>query len=323
MKNLNKIAIIAVLFLVTVTLAGCESLPGMSGDGTGQIVMSVADAPETAADNVFVSIDEVLIHNSDNDEWISLNDFESEDNGTLQVDLLTLRFEELKISDQEVPEGNYDEIRLKLDAPKNTPKNTGDGEKPSSANTSIKYTINGETNTESIFIPSEKFIINKDNVKGEFDGFQVEDNSLPTDIVLDFDVSFLMDQINDDGSIHTRGFLILKPTAIEVVNNNETTSIVGEVVKDGETVTEEVKIGLYEQENTEEAVKSTYTSVNDEDGEIGHFKLRGVEPGSYVVKAILEGTDYSAQREVEITSEDIETNQPKNLQEIILEQSTQ
>ena len=89
MKNLNKVAIIAILFLVTVTLAGCEALPGnLSSDGTGQIVMSVADAPETAADNVFVSIDEVKIHNSDNDEWITLNDFESEENGTLKVDLL-------------------------------------------------------------------------------------------------------------------------------------------------------------------------------------------------------------------------------------------
>ena len=302
MKNLNKIAIIAVLFLVTVSLAGCEALPGsnLSNDsnGTGQIVMSVADAPVTAADNVYVSIDEVMIHNSDNDEWITLNDFESEENGTLRVDLLTLRFDELRISDNEVPEGNYNQIRLELDAP----KNNGGGKKPGSENTTLKYTINGDQYTQPIFIPSEKFIINSQNSKNGFDGFQVEDNSLPTDIVLDFDVSKLMDQINDDGSIHQRGFLILRPTAIEVVNNNETDSIVGEIIKDGQTVTEEVKIELYEQNSTDEPIKTTYTSINDEDGEIGHFKLRGVEIGSYIVKAsiTLSDIDYSGEKEVKL-----------------------
>ena len=325
MKNFNKIAIIAVLFLVTVTLAGCEALPGnLSGDsnGTGQIVMSVADAPETAADNVYVSIDKVLIHNSDNDEWITLNDFEAEENGTLRVDLLDFRFDELKISDKEVPEGNYDQIKLELDAP----KDTGGGEKPTSANTSINYTLNDKEFSESIFIPSEKFIINKENSKNGFNGFQVEDNSLPTDIVLDFDVSILMDQINNDGSInHPKGFLMLTPKAIEVVNNNKSTSIVGEVLKDGNTANEEVKIELYEQDNPGEAIKTTYTSMNNEDGEIGHFKLRGVEIGSYIVKAsiTLDDIDYESEKQVEIITEDIETNKPVNIQELILQQSSQ
>jgi len=326
MKNFNKIAIIAVLFLVTVTLAGCEALPGnLSGDsnGTGQIVMSVADAPETAADNVYVSIDKVLIHNSDNDEWITLNDFEAEENGTLRVDLLDFRFDELKISDKEVPEGNYDQIKLELDAP----KDTGGGEKPTSANTSINYTLNDKEFSESIFIPSEKFIINKENSKNGFNGFQVEDNSLPTDIVLDFDVSILMDQINNDGSInHPKGFLMLTPKAIEVVNNNKSTSIVGEVLKDGNTANEEVKIELYEQNSTDdEPIKINYTSINDEDDEIGHFKLRGVEIGSYLVKAsvTLNDTDYNGEKEVEITEEDIETVKPKNIKEITITEVNQ
>ena len=321
MKNLNKVAIIAILFLVTVTLAGCEALPGnLSSDGTGQIVMSVADAPETAADNVFVSIDEVKIHNSDNDEWITLNDFESEENGTLKVDLLKLRFKELKVSDTEVPEGNYDQIRLELDAA----KDTGGGENPSSANTELKYTIGGTEYTKPIFIPSEKFIIDKENSKNGFDGFQVDDNSLPTDIVLDFDVSFLMDQINSDGSIHQRDFLLLRPTAIEVVNNNETESIVGEVVKDDQTVTEEVKIELYNSD-TDELIKSTYTCTGEGDGEVGHFKLRGVEVGDYTVKAsiTLDNIDYTGEKEVQITEEDVETKKPKNINEIVLTEVTQ
>jgi len=320
MKNLNKIAIIAILFIVTVTLAGCEALPGnLSSDGTGQIVLSVADAPETAADNVYVSIDEVMIHNSDNDEWITLNDFESEENGALEVDLLELRFKELKVSDTEVPEGNYDEIRLKLDAP----KETGGGEKPTSGNTELIYTINSQQYTEEIFIPSEKFIINSENSKNSFDGFKVEDNSLPTDIVLDFDVSFLMEQVNEDGSIHPRGFLILRPTAIEVVNNNETDSIVGEVIKDDQTVTEEVKIELYDKD-TEELIKTTYTCTGEGDGEVGHFKLRGVEVGSYFVKVsvTINNVDYAGQKEVEITEEDVETVKPKNIKKIVLTEIT-
>ena len=86
---------------------------------------------------------------------------------------------------------------------------------------------------------------------------------------------------------------------------------------------EEVKIELYDKD-TEELIKTTYTCTGEGDGEVGHFKLRGVEVGSYFVKVsvTINNVDYAGQKEVEITEEDVETFKPKNIKKIVLTEIT-
>ncbi len=323
MNKFYKLSIITVLVLIVFTLGGCSALNNslLDNTDTGQLVLSVADAP-AELQSVNVAIDEILVHNATTEEWITLEDFESDEyeNGSKEVNLLDYQLDELAIADKQIPEGDYNQIRLILDGEK---EKEGSGP-PILTNSTIEYVKDGNEESENIFVPSEKLIINAENNDHEFNAFRVSEDGV-TRIVLDFDVSSLKRQI--DGTTN-KPTIILEPTAIDVVNDSITSSIVGEIVledsisSDIDLIETEVNIEIVDNEDS--VVKSTSSIINDPET-AGQFKLRGIEKGEYTIKASVEvdSVSYSAEKNIEISSEDIDDPSPKNIGEITLTEVTQ
>ncbi|MGM0411518.1 MAG: DUF4382 domain-containing protein, partial [Bacillota bacterium] len=149
MKFKKKFLIIAVLFLFTFTLAGCESLPGnFSSDGSGELRMSIADKPVNDVKEVNVVLEKVEVHNEE-EGWITLNEFDVE-NGEGKFDLLKLRFDEELLGQEEMPAGKYDQIRLIVAADEEDKGKNGSNNY--SGQSHVVY--EEDDSKEGIFIPS-------------------------------------------------------------------------------------------------------------------------------------------------------------------------
>ena len=265
MKNLNKIAIIAILFIVTVTLAGCEALPGnLSSDGTGELTMFIADKPVNNVAEVNVTLEKVEIHEEEAG-WITLTDF-ADDGGEKTFDLLKLRFDEELLGQKQIAVGTYNQIRLIVAADKENQAGAGNY----SGKSYVRY---NNDSTEDIFIPSGVQTGLKINHE-----FTIENNEFKR-LVLDNNVAEIMHSAGKSGKI------ILRPTAIEVIDKLISGNIEGYVLADinddgsNEVITEYDVIVEALNDNGE-VVKSTVA-----DNEEGKFLLRGLEEGEYTINA--------------------------------------
>ncbi|CAN0572794.1 unnamed protein product, partial [Ectocarpus sp. 12 AP-2014] len=96
---------------LTAGIAGCGGGGSGSSDSTGTVSFDITDAPATDLSNVTVAFTEIRLKPTDGD-WISfpLEGFET-------VNMLDLQggVSEPLITDQEVPAGEYSQVRLIVD----------------------------------------------------------------------------------------------------------------------------------------------------------------------------------------------------------------
>jgi hypothetical protein len=108
-RRLGVAAVVGIAAIAAWMLIGCG---GSSGGGTGQIQISLVDAP-LAADAVYVDIASVQVHSA-GDGWITLKEYSP----ALHVDLLQYSTggESLMLADCPLGAGHYTMVRLMLTA---------------------------------------------------------------------------------------------------------------------------------------------------------------------------------------------------------------
>ncbi|MFV8571847.1 DUF4382 domain-containing protein [Marinobacter sp. SBS5] len=195
MKSSTKLFAISAL---AGALAACGGSGGGSSSGqTGSLSVSLTDAPATDLSSVHIAFNTIRLKHADG-EWL---EYSLEETGT--VDLLTLQggVTEPLITDEEVPAGEYKEIRLIVDTDNSwvTKKSQGDA----------RYTLG---------VPS-----------GEQSGLKLKGNFVvaadaSTDFTIDFDVRKSI--VDPQGN--AQGDFMLKPV-LRLVNNLEVGKITGEV----------------------------------------------------------------------------------------------
>ncbi|MFW6264977.1 MAG: DUF4382 domain-containing protein [Bacillota bacterium] len=272
--------LLLVLFIISVLIfSACSNDLSNSGDGSGELALFIADKPVNDVAEVLVTISEVQVKRDDN-SWETINDF-ADDGGEKEFDLLKLRFGESLLGQKTLPSGNYTGIRLIVAADEKGKQGHNSGK------SKVVY-ANGDE--DSIFIPSGTQSGLKIN-----HNFSIQDRSI-TRLVLDSDVSKIMHAAGKSGKI------ILRPTAIDVLDKVISGSIEGKVVADinGDGTADEAISNadvLVQAIQGDEVISSTVALAEDStqiiDGdevekEAGTFYLRGLEEGNYTIKAFVK-----------------------------------
>ena len=291
MKGKKKI-VIAIIAVLTLSLVGCSNFSSLNSDGTGDMILSIADKPVNDVAHVYVTLDKVTVHNVDTG-WTTINDFADKTDGELRIDLLQLRFDEQLLGQKTLPSGTYDQIRLYVAAKEDGTGHTeSQGVNPANLGKSYVEYKNGDT--ENIFIPSGTKSGLKINKDSDWDGITIEDGSV-TELVLDNNVAKIMHQTGN-------GKIMLRPTAIDVVNKVVSGNIQGRVVADkdgdgtadGAITNSDVVIDAVDSSGN--VVKSTVATIEDPDGKeepkkAGSFFLRGIKEGTYKLNVYLVNED--------------------------------
>ncbi|MGB1950989.1 MAG: DUF4382 domain-containing protein [Marinobacter sp.] len=187
------------LFTVSALAAGIAACGGGSSgsDATGTVSFGITDAPATDLSNVTVAFTEIRLKPTDGD-WISfpLEGFET-------VNMLDLQggVSEPLITDQEVPAGEYSQIRLIVDT----------------ENSFVKRSDTGDTEF-SLAVPSGE----QSGLKLQGDFIVAADTS--TSFTIDFDVRKAV--VDPQGEALAN--FMLRP-ALRLVNNLEVGAIAGSV----------------------------------------------------------------------------------------------
>ncbi|MBO6849327.1 MAG: DUF4382 domain-containing protein [Marinobacter sp.] len=187
------------LFTVSALAAGIAACGGGSSgsDATGTVSFGITDAPATDLSNVTVAFTEIRLKPTDGD-WISfpLEGFET-------VNMLDLQggVSEPLITDQEVPAGEYSQIRLIVNT----------------ENSFVKRSDTGDTEF-SLAVPSGE----QSGLKLQGDFIVAADTS--TSFTIDFDVRKAV--VDPQGN--ALADFMLRP-ALRLVNNLEVGSIAGAV----------------------------------------------------------------------------------------------
>lgn len=252
-------------------LTGC--LGGGGTDGYGTLELSITDAPTNDIEQAWVSVSKVTAHNTEQG-WFTIKEFpEGEE---LEIDLLTLRFDEQLLGKELLPAGKYTEIRLKIDEAWVI---SGDGQKdfkiPSGEESGIKIKHN--------------FTINSGQVK-----------------VLVMDVN-LLEFIRP----HQDGYM-MNPTAIKVLDKLAANSVNGHVgiLVDGKFVPYvdgDVVLKIYQGETL---ISSSLALRSDENGHLaGYFQFNAVPAGDYrLVAEVYDGDILTWSAETSIVV-DLENNE--------------
>ncbi len=282
---MKKYLLISFLLILGLLLSACSSsdLSDGTDDGTGTFALFLADKPVNNVDKVLVTISEVQVKKTDT-QWETINDF-SDTDGELEFDLMQLRFNETLLGQQMLAAGNYEQIRLIVAADEN-----GKGNGNNSGKSRVVYQDGSED--DEIFIPS-----------GTQTGLKISHNftiqdGIITRLVLDADVSKIMHVAGNSGKI------ILRSTAIDVINKIISGNIEGRILADnGEGIYEPITKSdvVIEAIQNGQVIKSTVALAEDHteetiDGDVvtklaGTFFLRGLPEGTYSLKAYVVNTD--------------------------------
>ncbi|MBJ6135894.1 DUF4382 domain-containing protein [Marinobacter litoralis] len=195
MKSSTKLFAISAL---TGALAACGGSGGGSSSGqTGSLSVGLTDAPTTDLSSVHIAFNTIRLKHADG-EWL---EYSLEETGT--VDLLTLQggVTEPLITDEEVPAGEYKEIRLIVDTDNSWVTKSSEGD--------ARYTLGVPSGEQSGLKLKGSFIVAAD---------------ASTDFTIDFDVRKSI--IDPQGN--AQGDFMLKPV-LRLVNNLEVGKITGEV----------------------------------------------------------------------------------------------
>ncbi|AZR74426.1 hypothetical protein BBF96_14135 [Anoxybacter fermentans] len=271
---MKRLIVLSILVLMMLVMAGCGFLNvGNNTDSTGSLALFLADAPVNDVQNVFVTIDEVQVYNEENG-WLTINDFTS-DGGEKTFDLLTLRFDEDLLGQESLPVGTYTQIRLIVAANEEL---NGQGNY-SGPNAGKSYIVLKDGTKKDIFIPSGTQTGLKINHT-----FTIEEGVI-TQLVLDTDVREMLHSAGKSGKI------ILRPTAIKVVDKVISGDVEGRVIDSGGNAITDVDVIVEALDASGNVVASTVATAEEtilEDGTVkpaGSFKLRGLEEGTYWINA--------------------------------------
>ncbi len=276
-----KLLAVAVLITAVLGLSGCEGLPdGDVFEGEGYLVVNIADRAVNDVDEINLTIDEVQA-NRIGGSWEVINDF-SDEGGEKEVDLLDLRFEEVLLGRKTLPAGEYINIRLVVDAAEKSEEaeeNTEneEGDNPDSEGKSRVVYEDGDE--EEIFIPADR----EEGVEISYN-FTLRDNKF-TELTLDVNAAELLHDSEDE--------IVLSPEVIDVIDERETVNIKGSVLAEKENEFNEyraledrdVKIKAYD--GNESAASAVALDEDEADKEAGDFLLRGLEAGTYDLKAFV------------------------------------
>ncbi|MFW6287290.1 MAG: DUF4382 domain-containing protein [bacterium] len=281
---LLSIVLISVLFLSACSSSVSDGVNDSINDGTGNLALFLADKPVNNVDKVLVTISEVQVKRTDT-EWETINSFE-ENGGEQEFDLMQLRFDDTLLGQRSLPAGHYEQIRLIVAADEN---GIGNGKGHNAGKSRVIYE---DGTSDDIFIPSGT----QTGLKINHD-FIIEDGVI-TRLVLDADVSKIMHRAGNSGKI------ILRPTAIDVIDKVISGNIEGRVLDENgnnlyDSISEEYDVVIEAWQNgtivkSTVAVAEEYTKDTNDDGIIdenditkpaGSFLLRGLLEGSYTLKA--------------------------------------
>ena len=317
----KRLILLTGFIIVALAVAGCDGIPGGEvHDGQGELVLNIADRPVNEAEQIIVAVDEVQV-NREGAAWEVINDFE-EDGGEEEFDLLDLRFDKELLGQETVPAGEYTQIRLIVAAAEDE---AAENNPPTAGKSRVVFdNEDGNGEEENIFIPSGM----QTGLKIDYN-FTVEENSL-TELLLDVDVGDVMHRTGASDKI------IMRPTAIDVINEEYTENLHGTVLAEADNEDDDnyaiddqdVRIEAY-ADDEDDPVSSTIALAEDDeesDKEAGDFMLRGLEAGTYNLKAFVVDDDGEKNTE-EYQSErveDVEVNLEKENEledDIILERS--
>ncbi len=306
MKKVLPIILSSLLLLVVV---GCSD--GLNTEGTGQLALSIVDAPGDYAD-VHVDIQRVAIKQDDG-EWIIVEDY---GNTPKSVNLLDYRVKELNVAGQDIPVGEYEEIAIVLGRTGYV-KLEGD-------TTEYPLEVGEQVDDDD----DEDEIEDQEDQAIEIEHKFTIGNDAIVKIQLDFNVAKMVKE-NDET---LKKDYILEPAEVEARDEAEVTELEGEIDFAGLTPEEiaEIEINLYEVSNLNKPIATTYPMEeeleveeheSDDEDEIdnkidaGEFKFRGVTEGTYKLvitspgyqKVTVEGIVFKADtEEIEIGEEDEE-----------------
>ncbi|MFW6308857.1 MAG: DUF4382 domain-containing protein, partial [bacterium] len=301
----KKVFLIIMVLALGIVLTGCEGLFTES-DGSGTLALNIADRPVNNVEKVLVTIDEVQV-NREGESWETINDFEDEEGGEKEFDLMTLRFDKDLLGEELLPSGTYEQIRLIVAADE-------EGSDPTEAGKSKVVYKDETTDDDNIFIPSGTQTGLKIN-----HNFEIQEDTI-TELTLDVNVSEMLHAAGNSGKI------ILKPTAIDILDEIISGEVEGRVVDhNGDPIDDQDVIVEAINEDDEVAADTVATTEptyeRDEDGEIitdedgnkvvdkpaGSFRLRGLpEDGIYSVDAYIEDEDGNKIYEAEEIIEGVE-----------------
>jgi hypothetical protein len=254
------------IFLISaavIMFSGCNK----TADGPGKLVVKVTDDPFNISfvESATLTINKIEIRKSgqgENGQFIVLS------SDTLTFDLMNLRNGVTQeVSNLEIPQGNYDLIRLYIDRASLKIKDQPVEYKikvPSGSQTGIKLFI-----SPSITIAG----------------------GLTSELLLDFDLSksFVM-RGNMDHAAGVNGF-IFKP-CIRVTNNSTAGRIEGQVADTAKIILENAKVWV----KKDTVISTAFTDAT------GHYTFIGVPSGTYSVYATKEYYDTVSYSDIRVIS---------------------
>ncbi len=258
---MKKMLIILAVVLLPLFLSSCEK-----ESGSGTLVLSLTDAPVDSSTviGVFITINEIQIHTSD-DDWMVMEGYE----GPQKFNLLDLtRGETDLLGNLELEAGNYTQVRFILDAPElGIPK-------PVNPGCYIEFT---DGSTHPLFVPSGS----ESGFKG-VGNFRVPVNGT-VEITADFNVR---KSVHKTGSATPR--YILRPV-IRLVVDNQAGAIHGNVTNiPNETgiVVYAYEDGVYQPEEADEPTDSTLSRFpnsvsSDRVDTLGVYHIDYLAAGNY------------------------------------------
>lgn len=264
----RRVLCLAALLAVTVLLvAGCTTTPK-------NFVLSLADAPSNAYEQVNIGIKQIEVRALDSGEWTVVADYSA---NPKMVNLLDLRINELVVA-ANLPNGIYEELRLVLDK-KGSIVLAGD-------TTVYPLTVGESSEPED---PEEVADLDVDEQAIEIKyPFTVASGSV-TSILIDFDLTKV---IEADGM----GGYVLNPDEVEAFDNDEVGAVEGQVVVPGAQLTAGTPVKVSLLDSTSAVVTSTLAIWEAEDDEENHavaqpgkFKIRGVVAGQYSLLVEVDG----------------------------------
>lgn len=291
-KYLGVLVLVAMVGLI----AGC-GLVGQDS-GTAKLVLKLTDAPAENIEQVLVTITKVEIEKeateTEEGGMVLLNDLSA---APLEVDLLTLRFDETLLGSKNIPVGEYKRIWITVS------ETAGDNK--------VVFTDATEQNLK---VPANGRL-KIDLVRNGEQGLVIEEGVV-REIVLDADVRDFIHQRGQE-----KNGYIINPNAVRVIDKKISSDIYGRILNGADSLPilgVNINVELYT--TTDELVVGTIAlseDLKDESGNIvqpaGSFILKGILAGDYYLKVTVEGF-----AEFETPAFTIEQDKDVTLEEILL-----
>ena len=272
------------IIIAGLMFTGCEEISLIEDlEDDGELALFIADKPVNNVAEVWVTIERVEA-SIDGEGWVVINDFEDQ-GGEMEFDLMTLRFNEELLGQEYLQEGLYSQIRLIVAAEKEDQAGNNNPTQPNPSGKSRVVYQDDEKEDDDIFIPSGVQTGLKLNHE-----FTIEEGTL-TKLLLDVSIEELLHSAGRSGKI------ILRPTAIRVIDKIVSGDIEGKVLlenEEGASPITDKDVMIEALDDDGEVIVDTVALSSDsseENRDAGEFMLRGLEKGSYDLKIYVAAED--------------------------------